>query len=152
MMFIFFQVWSDESNPIVFTLSVMMLIFFGSDESNSIYSVANWVDPIQMWWSQVSAKCLFVLLMVKHETHTPPSSHPALHYTPTSISLYKSTQNQPTNPTNTPTPYIPTLTLNAYPTHLNYPYKPTQSYIPTLKTLNGRHQCQWIFVSHDCLQ
>jgi len=75
MMFIFF--WSNESNPIFFTLSIMMLIFFGSDESNPIDSVANWVESIQMWWSQVLAKCLFVLLMVKHETHTPPRSHPA---------------------------------------------------------------------------
>jgi len=63
--------WSDESNPIFLTLSVMMLIFFGSDESNPIYSVANYVESIQMcqWWSHVFAKYLFVLLMAKHETH-----------------------------------------------------------------------------------
>jgi len=52
--------WSDESNPIFFTLCVMMLIFFGSDESNPIYSVVNWIESIQMWWSPVFAKYLFV--------------------------------------------------------------------------------------------
>ena len=94
MMFIFF--WSDESNPIFFTFSVIIFsslsfydshIFWKRRLNSYIYSSKlSWVNSDVM----IPSVCIiFVcLLTVKHETHTPPPSHPAPAPTTAPMSLF----------------------------------------------------------------